>query len=95
MVDFLMVSERLIKKDGIQTFEVYPKFKVKNPSADLMIKGNDFYAVWDERKGMWSTNEQDVIEIIDGNWIAMTQKTKQDMTPDRSVSCICGTRKPV
>ena len=66
MVDFMMVSERLVKKGGLETWEVYPKFKIKNPSEDLMIKGKDFYAVWDERKGMWSTSEQDVIEIVDG-----------------------------
>ena len=66
MVDFMMVSERLIKKGGLEMWEVYPKFKIKNPSEDLMIKGKDFYAVWDERKGMWSTSEQDVIEIVDG-----------------------------
>ena len=66
MVDFLMVSERLTKKAGLETYEVYPKFKIKNPSNDLMIKGGDFYAVWDERKGLWSTSEQDAIEIIDG-----------------------------
>ena len=85
MVDFLMVSERLIKKDGIQTFEVYPKFKVKNPSGDLMIKGNDFYAVWDERKGMWSTNEQDAIEIIDGELdrYAAENKARYDPRPVR------------
>lgn len=66
MVDFMMVSERLVKRGGLETWEVYPKFKIKNPSEDLMIKGKDFYAVWDERKGMWSTSEQDVIEIVDG-----------------------------
>ena len=66
MFDFLVISERLTKKGGIETYEIYPRFKIKNPSSDLMIKGKDFYAVWDERKNFWSTNEQDVIEIIDG-----------------------------
>lgn len=66
MFDFLVISERLTKKGGIEIYEVYPRFKIKNPSSDLMIKGKDFYAVWDERKNLWSTNEQDVIEIIDG-----------------------------
>lgn len=81
MVDFLMVSERLTKKGGLEIFEVYPKFKIKNPSGDLMIKGNDFYAVWDERKGLWSTNEQDVIEIIDGELDKYAEENKARFDP--------------
>ena len=30
-----------------------------------MIRGGDFYAIWDERKGRWSTEQDDVIELID------------------------------
>ena len=30
-----------------------------------MIRGGDFYAVWDERKGMWSTKQDDAIDLID------------------------------
>lgn len=30
-----------------------------------MIRGGDFYAAWLEDKGMWSTDEQDVIDRID------------------------------
>lgn len=44
--------------------EVYPKFVVKQ-SKDLMIQGGDFYAVWDESKGCWSQNQDDVINMID------------------------------
>ena len=81
MVDFLMVSERLVKKQGLETIEIYPKLKIKNPSSDLMIKGNDFYAVWDERKGFWSTNEQDVIEIIDGELDRYAEENKARFEP--------------
>lgn len=81
MVDFMMVSERLVKKGGLETWEVYPKFKIKNPSDDLMIKGNDFYAVWDERKGMWSTSEQDVIEIVDGELDKYAREHKDKYEP--------------
>lgn len=44
--------------------EVYPAFKITNPK-DLMIRGSDFYAIWDEEKGFWSTDEQDVVRIVD------------------------------
>lgn len=61
MMDFLMISTRT-KKDG--SVEVYPKFKIID-SEDLMIRGGDFYAIWLEDKGLWSTKEQDVIKLVD------------------------------
>lgn len=61
MIDFLMVSTRS-KKDG--PVEIYPKFKVTN-SSDLMIRGGDFYAIWVEDRGLWSTDELDVIRLVD------------------------------
>ena len=30
-----------------------------------MSRGGDFYAVWDESRGLWSTEQDDVIDIID------------------------------
>lgn len=61
MVDFLMVSTRSTKKGSV---EIYPKFIVRK-STDLMIRGRDFYAVWLEDKKLWSTDEQDALQIID------------------------------
>ena len=60
MLDFLMISRRSTKK-GV---EIYPKFIIKN-STDLMIRGGDFYAIWIDEKGLWSTDEQDAIRLID------------------------------
>lgn len=60
MLDFLLISIRNTKK-GI---EIYPKFKIIK-SSDLMIRGGDFYAIWDEKRGLWSTDENDAIRIID------------------------------
>lgn len=62
MLDFLMVTTRVNKKG---TVEVYPKFTLKGRSEDLMIRGGDFYAIWDENKNFWSTDEQDAIRLID------------------------------
>lgn len=62
MLDFLMISKRPAMRGKV--IEIYPKFIVKK-SSDLMIRGGDFYAVWDEDTGMWSTDEQDVIRMID------------------------------
>ena len=60
--DFVKISWRLPKKDAPP--EIYPVFIAKK-SKDLMIRGGDFYAVWDERKGCWSTNQDDVVDMID------------------------------
>lgn len=61
MVDFLRIATRSSRKGIV---EVYPKFIV-GKSSDLMIKGGDFYAVWIEERGLWSTDEQDVIDLVD------------------------------
>lgn len=61
MIDFLMISTRSTKRGAI---EVYPKFIIKK-SNDLMIRGKDFYAIWMEDRGLWSTEEQDAINLID------------------------------
>ena len=62
MLDFLKISTRS-KKQGVT--EIYPRFVINNKSTDLMIRGGDFYAVWVEDIGLWSTDEQDVIQMID------------------------------
>lgn len=56
-----MISTRSTKNGGI---EILPKFVIKR-SSDLMIRGGDFYAIWLEEKGMWSTDEQDALQLID------------------------------
>ena len=61
MLDFLLISTKNGKR-GVT--EIYPKFIIKK-SEDLMIRGGDFYAVWVEERGFWSTDEQDVLRMID------------------------------
>ena len=61
MLDFFTIATRTAKNGKT---EVYPKF-IMRKSEDLMIRGGDFYAVWNEDKGLWSTDEQDVIALID------------------------------
>ena len=60
MIDFLMISTRKTK-EGL---EVYPKFIIKK-STDLMIRGGDFYAIWIEERGLWSTDENEALQLID------------------------------
>ncbi len=50
------------KKEEIP--ELYPDFIVGR-SKDLMVRGRSFYAVWDEERGLWSTDEYDVQRLVD------------------------------
>ena len=72
MIDFLMISTRS-KKNGV--IEIYPKFIIKK-SSDLMIRGGDFYAIWMEERGLWSTDEQDALQLIDRELDAYANENK-------------------
>ena len=61
MLDFLKIETRSPRR-GIT--EIYPNYRV-GKSTDLMIKGGDFYAVWVEPAGLWSTDEDDLIKLVD------------------------------
>lgn len=61
MVDFMMVTKETVKKDIVV---IKPKFIIKN-SKDLMIKGGEFYAMYNEKTSMWITSEYDAIQIVD------------------------------
>lgn len=61
MLDFLKIATRSPKRGLL---EIYPKFIIKK-SDDLMVRGGDFYAIWDEERGMWSTEEDTVRLLID------------------------------
>lgn len=60
MLDFVEVVSKVSKKDN---FEVYPKFKICK-SDDLMIRGGDFYAIWDPHTNLWSTDENVALDLI-------------------------------
>ena len=72
MLDFFTIATRTTKNG---TKEVYPKFIVKK-SEDLMIRGGDFYAIWNEDRGLWSTDEQDVIDLVDRETSRFIQEHK-------------------
>jgi len=60
-MDFFTIRERSPKRGMI---DIFPDFKV-GKCKDLMIRGKSFYAIWDEKKAIWSTDEYDVARIID------------------------------
>ena len=61
MVDFLRIKRRQGRR-GVD--ELYPGFFVIK-SSDLMIKNNEFVAIWLEDQNRWSTEEDDAISLID------------------------------
>ncbi len=69
-MDFLRIKERS-SKNGV--VEVYPDFLVRR-SEDLMIRGKQFYAIWDEAKGLWSQDEFDVQRLVDKELLEQKDK---------------------
>ena len=84
MLDFLQISTRSSKRGVI---ELYPKFIVKK-SNDLMIRGGDFYAIWLEERGEWSTDEDDVIQVIDKYLDDELEKTKAKYGGDEKIKIL-------
>jgi energy-coupling factor transporter ATP-binding protein EcfA2 len=64
-MDFYQPKVRLIDKGPNKgQYEIYPDFTVGR-SKDLMVRGRAFYAIWDEARGLWSTDEYDVQRLVD------------------------------
>lgn len=76
MMDFFMVSTRA-GKNGV--VEIYPRFIIptRSKSSDLMIRGGDFYAVWLQDRGLWSTEETDALRAIDTELDLYFEKNKE------------------
>lgn len=79
MLDFFKIACRSPKKGVV---EVYPKFVLGKKSSDLMIRGGDFYAVWIEERGFWSTDEDDVVQIIDRELDKYAEENREKLGGD-------------
>lgn len=87
-MDFFKICTREIEKGPRKgQFEVYPDFRVGR-SQDLMVRGKAFYAIWDEKRGLWSTDEYDVQRLVDEALIehAESQRDNGVETHVRSLS---------
>ena len=76
MLDFVKIVSRSPKKGVI---EITPKFLIKK-STDLMIRGGDFYAIWDDARKVWSTDENDALALIDAMTKAYYEEHKDSYT---------------
>ena len=63
-MDFYKIKTRVVKRNGYAVCEIYPDFIVGR-TTDLMVQGGKFHAIWDEEKGLWSTDEYDVQRLVD------------------------------
>lgn len=52
-----------LRAEGYE-YEIYPDF-INKRATDLMVKGGVFYAVYDEKSGLWSTDKYDVVRLVD------------------------------
>ena len=60
MLDFI----QWLVKETREGLEIRPDFMVGR-SKDLMVQGGDFYAIWDEKAGLWSRDKYLVAELVD------------------------------
>ena len=72
-MDFFQIQTKE-RKDG--RLDVYPNFHVGR-SEDLMIRGGAFYAIWDEEAGLWSTDEYDVVRLVDAELYKYADELKE------------------
>lgn len=78
-MDFVVIKSDTNDRKSAENPEItiFPEFIV-GPIKDLMVRGHSFYAVWDDEKGMWSRNEQDVARMIDKEVIRKAESFPMD-----------------
>ena len=76
-MDFYKIKEIEVfdQKSKVNVLTIYPDFKICR-SKDLMIRGKDFYAVWDEVVGLWSVDEYDVQRLVDQDLYGYYEEVK-------------------
>lgn len=73
-MDFYVIKEKSTKR-GIR--EIFPDFRVGR-SKDLMVRGQRFYAIWDEEAGLWSIDEYDVQRLVDQDLYAYKKRLQRN-----------------
>lgn len=77
MYDFFDIK---VKKSKNST-EVFPEFKVANTET-LMIRGGDFYAIWDEDAGLWTTDGLKAVSLIDAETRRYFNEQQETLGPN-------------
>lgn len=76
-MDFYTIKTKSVKNRDGEYLEISPDFIVGN-SKDLMVRGGSFYAIWDEKNQVWSTDEYDVAKLVDEDLYSFTKERFDD-----------------
>lgn len=75
---FLTVNVEKVETRGKEPYyKVYPDFNVG--CDDFMKKGGKFYAIYDDRTGMWCKDESAVYDIVDNKLFDYAEEFKQNL----------------
>lgn len=80
MLDFVSIC--LDDTSSKKFVNIFPDF-IHDEYKDLMIRGGDFYAAWDEGRGVWTTNLYKLVKNID-----LELEKKYNEVKDRYPDCI-------
>ena len=81
-MDFFKVDTRSTRKGSI---EIFPKFLV-GVFDDLMVRGRDFYAIWDPDANRWTTKELVVFNNIDKELYAFRDEYVKTQVPGQTIT---------
>lgn len=71
-------------KEGVKKIE--PSFLLADEdTAEVMIRGGDFYAAWIPDLGLWSIREIDLVRYIDSELYKYAEEYKQQADPEETV----------
>lgn len=70
-------------KETRNGFIVRPRFQINLNTKDLLIRGGDFYAVWNPDTKLWSTSEGTIVEMIDNEIRKETDRLKTENPQNR------------
>ena len=82
MPDFYTIIEVERSTKTKRELDIEPDFMVNMRTEDLMVQGGDFYAVYNPKTGMWSTDLQTVIDIVDEDLKAYYDNLKKSGKAD-------------
>ena len=83
---FFKVRYEQVKK-GV--FHILPEF-INDKCDDLMCRGGDFYAVYNEETGLWSNSLSDVVAIVDN---ALFKFRQENQFPEDAVIIVKALRE--
>jgi hypothetical protein len=78
-MDFFTIKHKPTKNG----FDIYPSFRTGGVK-DIMVRGKTFYAIWDEENKIWSTEERDVVRLVD-NELKKAYLEEREKNPDKIV----------